>query len=478
MPFAVIFVSMQLAGIADLLFFESFGGLNKKLDKLLSVDLSLEGLLAMDKDGDGEITEFEFLRFMLSESGLAPASLLDHLHLQFGAMDQDGSGCLDAKDLAVEPLGIPRRDCRGLKVAAVATTESAWARAVAAADPALRERARALAALAASRPERFGGGPLGGGRGGAVEAKENEEGTPEATPEALALAAGALPRLLAKSTPEPVHRKEGRLCAAAPSAAALAPRVLPPPLPGLSSEWGGDPLPPDSSVAGSSSAGSFSASSLTSAALPRFGAVRKPSGARPTALLRVSSGSTSLSSHSSHSSQAIGKSSPGDNDCHNGDGPASPLGPALKGGALAGALSQATVAESCTGGSRAASRQNSSRGPSPMARPGAAPRSGPGRSMRPSSGVASARRSNASSPSSSFSSHTAGASSRTSSSARSNRTWTTVTAAASSGRCAVGLNEEAQSARAPGSRAQFASRTGSSVSYSRASSTALDVEMV
>ena len=44
------------------------------------MDLSLEALLAMDEDGDGEIDEYEFIRFMLVSADMASAELLDSLH--------------------------------------------------------------------------------------------------------------------------------------------------------------------------------------------------------------------------------------------------------------------------------------------------------------------------------------------------------------------------------------------------------------
>ena len=69
------------------------------------MDLSLEALLAMDEDGDGELTEFEFLRFMLVQCDMADAAVLDSLHDRFAAMDEDGSGCLDAADLKVRQSG-------------------------------------------------------------------------------------------------------------------------------------------------------------------------------------------------------------------------------------------------------------------------------------------------------------------------------------------------------------------------------------
>ena len=123
-PLAVVFTSTQLSELADALLGGAAG--DSKLDKLLSADLSIEGLLAMDQDGDGEITEFEFLRFMLTSAGLADADLLDSLHDRFTAMDADGSGSLTKDDIPrAEPLGPPRP--QGLAAARVVAAKAAWA---------------------------------------------------------------------------------------------------------------------------------------------------------------------------------------------------------------------------------------------------------------------------------------------------------------------------------------------------------------
>ena len=77
LPFAVIFVSTQLSDMANILLGKSEDG---KLQALLAVDLSLKALLEMDEDGDGEITEFEFIKFMLTTAGMADEDTLESLH--------------------------------------------------------------------------------------------------------------------------------------------------------------------------------------------------------------------------------------------------------------------------------------------------------------------------------------------------------------------------------------------------------------
>jgi len=96
LPFAVIFVSTQLSELANILLGKSE---DSKLKALLAVDLSLEALLNMDTDGDGEITEFEFIKFMMTTAGMADEDTLDSLHKRFEEMDADGSGALTKEDI-------------------------------------------------------------------------------------------------------------------------------------------------------------------------------------------------------------------------------------------------------------------------------------------------------------------------------------------------------------------------------------------
>ena len=110
-PLAVVFVSNQLSVVGELFYGNAT---DKELDKLSKLDLTLEAILAMDEDGSGDVTEFEFLRFMLVETGMCDASALDALHTRFTALDADGSGALDADDLRQEPLGLgPSRQGEG-----------------------------------------------------------------------------------------------------------------------------------------------------------------------------------------------------------------------------------------------------------------------------------------------------------------------------------------------------------------------------
>lgn len=105
MPVAVIFVNTML-GDMDAAVLGAVPG-ESKLEKLMASDLSLEGMMEMDDDSNGIISEFEFFRYMLTRGGMVDAGLLDLLHSHFTDLDKDGSGMLSKADLRVEPLGVP-----------------------------------------------------------------------------------------------------------------------------------------------------------------------------------------------------------------------------------------------------------------------------------------------------------------------------------------------------------------------------------
>jgi len=63
---------------------------------------------------------------MLTQADIIDGSILDSLHARFQAMDEDGSGCLTADDLKVEPLGL-KLTCNATDVSNKAL---AWPRAV------------------------------------------------------------------------------------------------------------------------------------------------------------------------------------------------------------------------------------------------------------------------------------------------------------------------------------------------------------
>jgi len=63
------------------------------------LDLTLSEMMAMDEDGDGKVTEFEFTKFMLLAMGKLDHDMINQIDEEFKKLDADGSGYLDMKDL-------------------------------------------------------------------------------------------------------------------------------------------------------------------------------------------------------------------------------------------------------------------------------------------------------------------------------------------------------------------------------------------
>lgn len=68
-------------------------------EKLLYRKVTLDDLRKMDTDQSGQVTELEFLLFMLLKMGQVDKSLVDELQKQFAALDATGEGTLDRHDL-------------------------------------------------------------------------------------------------------------------------------------------------------------------------------------------------------------------------------------------------------------------------------------------------------------------------------------------------------------------------------------------
>ena len=61
---------------------------------------SLENMITlMDREGDGRVSEFEFLVYVMTNTGLAKRDTLEEIHRTFLALDRDGSGKLNRDDL-------------------------------------------------------------------------------------------------------------------------------------------------------------------------------------------------------------------------------------------------------------------------------------------------------------------------------------------------------------------------------------------
>lgn len=67
--------------------------------EMANKELTLEDLAIMDEDGDGEVTQVEFLEFMLVAMNKVDVETLQYLHMHFQRLDRDGSGVLSKNDL-------------------------------------------------------------------------------------------------------------------------------------------------------------------------------------------------------------------------------------------------------------------------------------------------------------------------------------------------------------------------------------------
>jgi hypothetical protein len=63
--------------------------------------LTIEDLDALDTDGDGEVSEMEYIKFMLVAMKKVDVKLFDDLHEQFRKMDVVGDGKITKNDLKI-----------------------------------------------------------------------------------------------------------------------------------------------------------------------------------------------------------------------------------------------------------------------------------------------------------------------------------------------------------------------------------------
>ena len=95
-PLSVGVIGQGLAGVVNVFVEEE---IKKANAKLMSRELTMEDLDNMNTDDDGEVSELEFIEFMLKTMKKVDKALLDDLHRQFRKMDADGSGSLQKADL-------------------------------------------------------------------------------------------------------------------------------------------------------------------------------------------------------------------------------------------------------------------------------------------------------------------------------------------------------------------------------------------
>lgn len=85
---------------------------------LESQDVTLEHLMQMDENRNGQVSKREYVEFMMLEMGLVSQNQLDELHNQFERLDVTNTGYLDVEDLKL------MAELRGCTISNVAKSKS------------------------------------------------------------------------------------------------------------------------------------------------------------------------------------------------------------------------------------------------------------------------------------------------------------------------------------------------------------------
>jgi Ion channel len=86
--------------------------------KLLERELQLSDLTVMDENGDGQVSQLEFLRFMLVALNKVDERTLVNLQLYFERLDVDGTGTLNKLDIIANAKAKLRQTNRKLELSA------------------------------------------------------------------------------------------------------------------------------------------------------------------------------------------------------------------------------------------------------------------------------------------------------------------------------------------------------------------------
>jgi potassium channel subfamily K, other eukaryote len=94
--YAIFYLPLSVVSVAH-----GIGSVFEELGKrrVLKNKISMKELLAMDSDGDGKVSQLEYLSYMLVKLGKADQSDITGILAQFRKLDKDGSGELDKDDL-------------------------------------------------------------------------------------------------------------------------------------------------------------------------------------------------------------------------------------------------------------------------------------------------------------------------------------------------------------------------------------------
>lgn len=102
---ALVFLPIAVASAGEIL-----GAVSKVLvtrrqhirnEQLLHRALDLEFLKEMDADGDGKVSRYEYITFMLQAMGAVDLDLLAELNIQFDTLDASKDGSLGVEDLKI-----------------------------------------------------------------------------------------------------------------------------------------------------------------------------------------------------------------------------------------------------------------------------------------------------------------------------------------------------------------------------------------
>jgi len=101
--FAIFYIPVSVAIMGNILGSVAGMVMDMKRERMLQSirhrRLRVKDLLAMDEDGDGNVTELEYTKFMLLKMQKVDEDLLEELHKQFSHFDADNSGVLAKSDL-------------------------------------------------------------------------------------------------------------------------------------------------------------------------------------------------------------------------------------------------------------------------------------------------------------------------------------------------------------------------------------------
>ena len=95
--FAIVYLPLAVISVANAI--GTLSALFSKKKMSSSDSISMKELIAMDKDGDGAVSETEYLSYMLLKLNMARKEDVHEILSQFHKLDADGSGFLDRSDL-------------------------------------------------------------------------------------------------------------------------------------------------------------------------------------------------------------------------------------------------------------------------------------------------------------------------------------------------------------------------------------------